>query len=111
MDKEAVLNDGHYILKLPFRKADVCMSDNRQIAEQRLQSLKREMNKDEQNKHFLVTSLRVVMQRRPHRKNSDSQREKYGTCHTMGCTTLKRKSLELSLIVHPSTLNCCRDLT
>lgn len=31
MASEAVLNDGHYNLKLPFRKADVCMPNNRQI--------------------------------------------------------------------------------
>lgn len=45
---EAVLKDGHYNLKLPFRRANVNMPNIRQIAEQRLQSRKRKMNKDQQ---------------------------------------------------------------
>ena len=63
MANEAVLNDGHYNLKLPFRKADVCMPNNRQIAEQRLQSLKRKMNKEE---HMAEAERSVItyMQRR-----------------------------------------------
>ncbi|XP_031425669.1 uncharacterized protein LOC116220856 [Clupea harengus] len=62
MANEAVLNDGHYNLKLPFRKADVCMPNNRQIAEQRLQSLRRKMEKDEQYKQEYVAFFNDIFE-------------------------------------------------
>lgn len=39
--------DGHYTLNLPFRKEDVQMPNNRLIAMQRLQSLKRKLKRNE----------------------------------------------------------------
>ncbi|KAK0131909.1 hypothetical protein N1851_033296 [Merluccius polli] len=62
MANKAVLNDGHYNLKLPFRKTDVCMPNNRQVAEQRLQSLKRKMKKDEQYKQEYVAFLSDIFE-------------------------------------------------
>lgn len=35
--------DGHYSLRLPFRRNDVSMPDNRHVAEQRLSSLQRKL--------------------------------------------------------------------
>jgi len=35
--------DGHYSLRLPFRKEDISLPNNRQVAEQRLSSLKRKI--------------------------------------------------------------------
>ncbi|XP_060799417.1 uncharacterized protein LOC132901020 [Neoarius graeffei] len=50
MANEAVLENGHYSLKLPFRKASVHMPSNRKMAEQRLNSLKRKMARNDQFK-------------------------------------------------------------
>ena len=47
MNSSAVLKDGHYNLDLPFRQKKVQMPNNRQIALQRLQSLKRKFKKNE----------------------------------------------------------------
>ena len=43
--KEATLQDEHYTLKLPSRKTNVNMPNNRQLSEQRLQSLKRKIKR------------------------------------------------------------------
>lgn len=53
----ANLQDGHYSLKLPFGRANISMPNNRQIAVQRLQSLKRKMKKDQQYKQEYVAFL------------------------------------------------------
>ncbi|KAK0134727.1 hypothetical protein N1851_029616 [Merluccius polli] len=45
--KSVSLFDGHYTLNLPFRKDDVLMPNNRHIAMQRLQSLKRKFKRNE----------------------------------------------------------------
>ncbi|XDV29292.1 hypothetical protein PO909_032429 [Leuciscus waleckii] len=59
---EAVLQDGHYYLKLPFRKTDVSMPNNRQVAEQRLQTLKRKRKKDEQYKQEYVAFINDIFE-------------------------------------------------
>ena len=59
---EAVLQDGHYHLKLPFRKTEVSMPNNRQVAEQRLQALKRKMKRDEEYKQSYVAFLNDIFE-------------------------------------------------
>ena len=59
---EAVLQDGHYSLKLPFRKAKIILPNNRKMAEQRLQSLKRKINKDQQYKQEYVAFLNDIFE-------------------------------------------------
>ena len=44
--KSVSLVDGHYTLNLPFRKDDVLIPNNRHIAMQRLQSLKRKFKRN-----------------------------------------------------------------
>lgn len=43
-DETAKREDGHYSLKLPFRKDDTVLPNNRGIVEQRLNSLKKEIH-------------------------------------------------------------------
>ena len=62
MAKEAVLENGHYSLRLPFRKARVHMPSNRQMAEQRLHSLKRKMSKNEQFKQEYTAFLTDIFE-------------------------------------------------
>ncbi|KAL2089185.1 hypothetical protein ACEWY4_016084 [Coilia grayii] len=57
-----VLENGHYSLRLPFRKPNVLMPSNRQIAEQRLHSLKKKMKKDEQFKQEYVAFLNDIFE-------------------------------------------------
>lgn len=109
MANKAVLKDGHYNLNLPFRKIfDVCMPSNRQIAEQRLQSLKQKTKKDEQYKQeyvaFSMTCSRITIQRRSHRKNSHSHLQRYGIYPTMGCTTLKKKIRQIRASAGPGSV-------
>ena len=59
---EAVLQDGHYSLKLPFRKANVNLPNNRPVAEQRLQSLKMKMEKDQKFKQEYVAFLNDILE-------------------------------------------------
>lgn len=54
---EAVLQNRHYHLKLPFRRTNVSMPNNRQKAEQRPQSLKRKMKSDAQYKQEYIAFL------------------------------------------------------
>ncbi|KAL2092730.1 hypothetical protein ACEWY4_012528 [Coilia grayii] len=59
---EAVLENGLYSLRLPFRKPNVLMPSNRQIAEQRLHCLKKKMKKDEQFKQEYVAFLNDIFE-------------------------------------------------
>lgn len=59
---KAMLQDGHYTLKLPFRKTNVSMPNNRQLAEQRLQSLKRKLKRDEQYKQEYTAFLNDMLE-------------------------------------------------
>lgn len=54
MASKALLKDGHYSLKLLFRNSDVLMPNNLQVVEQRMQSLKKKMKRDEQLKQDCV---------------------------------------------------------
>lgn len=54
-DESAKIVDGHYSLKLPFRNDDSALPNNRCIAEQRLQSLKRKFIKNKEFKEEYVT--------------------------------------------------------
>ncbi|KAM7393992.1 hypothetical protein PAMP_020821 [Pampus punctatissimus] len=54
MANGAVMKDGRYSLRLPFRRTEVLMPNNRKIAEQRLHSLEKKMKKDEQFKQEYV---------------------------------------------------------
>lgn len=45
-DESAEIVNGHYSLKLPFRKDDTTLPNNRHFGEQRLQSLKRKFNRN-----------------------------------------------------------------
>ena len=56
----AKMKDGHYCLNLPFKQDDPIMPNNRCIAEQRIQSLKRKFNKSE-NFHDEYTSFLTDM--------------------------------------------------
>ncbi|KAL3999159.1 4-aminobutyrate aminotransferase / (S)-3-amino-2-methylpropionate transaminase [Sarotherodon galilaeus] len=47
MSESAVLKDGHYYLKLPFRKTEVRMPNNKQVAQQRAQYLLKRFQKDQ----------------------------------------------------------------
>lgn len=47
MSDSAVLKDGHYCLKLPFRKPEVRMPNNKQVAQQRAQYLLKRFQKDQ----------------------------------------------------------------
>lgn len=49
--------DGHHSLKLPFRKDDAALPNNRCIAEQCLQSLKRKFNRNKAFKEEYVTFM------------------------------------------------------
>lgn len=59
---EATLQNGHYSLKLPFRKANVSMPNNRQIAEQRLQGLTRKMKRDQHYKQEYLAFLNDILE-------------------------------------------------
>ncbi len=59
---EAILQDGHYDLKLPFRKNNVSMPNNRQMAEQRLKSLKRKMKRNQQCTQECVAFLNDIFE-------------------------------------------------
>lgn len=101
MANEAVLENGHYSLKLPFRKPNVHMPSNRQMAEQRLCSLKRKWqgtkSSNRNTLHFSVNFWKTIMLKKSHRRSLCSHLERLGTCHTMGFTTLERKSSESCL--------------
>ncbi|KAK0133432.1 hypothetical protein N1851_031063 [Merluccius polli] len=56
-DDSAEILDGHYSLKLPFRKEDTTLPNNRYLGEQRLQSLKRKFNKNPSFKGEYVTFM------------------------------------------------------
>ena len=47
VESSVKLVDGHYSIALPLKKRDVCMPDNRKLAEQRVLSLKRRFQKDD----------------------------------------------------------------
>lgn len=87
---EAVLKDGHYSLRLSFKRSEVLMPNNRQIAEQCLHSLKKKMKRDEQFKHDYIAFLSDIFEI----SYAEEIQEGYGIYHIMGCTTLKRESLE-----------------
>ena len=62
--KESICKrDGHYEIRLPFRREDVCMPNNRQMAEQRAQSLKRRFERDESFKNDTVCFMNDVLQK------------------------------------------------
>lgn len=54
---EAILHHGHCHLKLPFRRTNVSMPNNHQLAEQRLQSPKIQLKRDEQYKQEYIAFL------------------------------------------------------
>ena len=56
-DDSAEILDGHYSLKLPFRKDDTTLPNNRYLGEQRLQSLKWKLNKNPSFKGEYVTFM------------------------------------------------------
>ena len=47
MSNSAVLKDGHYHLRLPFRNPDVRMPNNKQVAQQRVQYLLKRFKRDQ----------------------------------------------------------------
>ena len=53
--------NGHYTLNLPFRRKDVIMPDNHQVAEQRLSSLKKKFQKNESFKAEYTEFLTEVI--------------------------------------------------
>ena len=62
--KESICKrDGHYEIQLPFRREDVCIPNNRPMAEQRAQSLKRRFERDESFKNDTVCFMNDVLQK------------------------------------------------
>lgn len=57
MDNTTRLIGGHYCIDIPFREENPLMPNNRHIAEQRLQSLKRKFVKNSQFKEQYITFL------------------------------------------------------
>ncbi len=55
------LKDGHYTVDLPFRRDDTVLPNNYQVAEQRLQSLKRKFKRNEQFKTDYTEFLNEVI--------------------------------------------------
>ena len=47
VDEGCTRSDGHYQLSMPFRNSEVDLPNNRWLAERRLQSLKKKLQKDE----------------------------------------------------------------
>ncbi|XP_073713144.1 uncharacterized protein [Misgurnus anguillicaudatus] len=56
-DESATIVNGHYSIKLPFRKDNTMLPNNRCIAEQRLQSLKKKFNRNPSFKLGYVTFM------------------------------------------------------
>ena len=48
MEKSVCTKEGHYCVDLPFKRDDITMPNNKCIAEQRIQSLKRKFEKNKQ---------------------------------------------------------------
>ncbi|KAK0139108.1 hypothetical protein N1851_024335 [Merluccius polli] len=100
----AVLKDGHYYLKLPFREPDVIMPNNRHSALQRAQQLLKRLKRDqtffEEYRAFMQDVLvkghaEVVPQDQWKAKVA-----KCGTYHIMGSTTHAKRSYVWCLTVH-----------
>lgn len=60
-EDSAKIVDGHYSLRLPFRKDDVSLPDNHHVAEQRLSSLKRKFKRNETFHEEYTTFLSDVI--------------------------------------------------
>lgn len=60
-EDSAKIVDGHYSLRLPFRRDDVSLPDNRLVAEQRLSSLKRKFKRNETFHEEYTTFLSDVI--------------------------------------------------
>ena len=57
MDKSVCVQDSHYCMDLPFNKYDIIMPNNRCIVEQRMQGLKRRLDRNKQYKEEYTAFL------------------------------------------------------
>ena len=64
MNKETTVNDsGHYEMPLPFPAKEPCLSNNKQLAEKRLQSLKNKMARNKDYKDKYVAFMEEIIQK------------------------------------------------
>ena len=63
MQSSKELRNGHYYLPLPFKNSDVTMPNNYQQAQQRVMSLKRKFEKNEQYHREYATFLEAVIEK------------------------------------------------
>lgn len=90
MESSKELRNGHYYLPLHFKENDVMMPNNYQQAQQRVMSLKRKFEKNEQY-HREYTAFLEGMLERGHAEavlmNWKHKVERYGTFHITECTS------------------------
>ena len=63
MESSKELRNGHYYLPLPFKDSNVTMPNNYQQAQQRVMSLKRKLEKNEQYHKEYATFLEAVIEK------------------------------------------------
>ncbi len=99
VDESAKIVDGHYSLKLPFKNQDVSLPNNRQIAEQRLDSLKRKFKRDpvfhEEYNNFLSEVLNKGFAERVPREQLQGKEGNIWYIPHHGVYHLKKKKLRV----------------
>lgn len=60
-DQSKTLENSHYVLDIPFKAEIPCLPDNRTMAEKRLQSLGKRLDKDEDLKERYTTEIRKLL--------------------------------------------------
>ena len=63
MNESVTKRDGHYELRLPFRRDDVCLPNNKKMAEQRALSLKRKLERNAMFKKDYVSFMNDVLKK------------------------------------------------
>lgn len=63
MNESITKREGHYVLQLPFHRDDIRLPNNRKMAEQRAQSLKRRFGKDQSFKKDYVEFMNKVFKK------------------------------------------------
>ena len=107
-EKEATVQAGHYSLPIPFREEHPNLPDNRQMAERRLASLARKLQRDagglgRSTRTACRTSSRKDTRCLFPRTSSTGTTARFGTCRITRSSTHTRRSRESSSTALPYT--------
>ena len=62
-EQSLTVDDGHYTMDIPFKDVDQKLTNNRKMAEKRIESLQRRLKSDEQLKQKYVTEMKRLLNR------------------------------------------------